>query len=107
MYWAGLESHPLEVLSRYYSPDPLAIASLFLCSYVTGVINRDKYHAFERVMWRGTRGNVYMRNVDIDEPLKDPVTVSIWRCERRTVSRPSLERFSFGLTAAIQMYVAP
>ena len=43
--------------------------------YVTGVIDREKYHIFERVMWRGTRGNVYMRNCDIDEALKDPVTV--------------------------------
>jgi V-type H+-transporting ATPase subunit a len=42
--------------------------------YVTGVINREKYASFERVMWRGTRGNVYMRSVDIDEQLKDPAT---------------------------------
>eukprot|EP01134_Creolimax_fragrantissima_P001783 CFRG1783T1 len=42
--------------------------------YVTGVIHRDRYAAFERVMWRGTRGNVYMRHVDIEEQLMDPAT---------------------------------
>ncbi|KNC74563.1 hypothetical protein SARC_12895, partial [Sphaeroforma arctica JP610] len=42
--------------------------------YVTGVIHRDRYEAFERVMWRGTRGNVYMRHTDIQEELMDPAT---------------------------------
>ncbi|KNC73689.1 hypothetical protein SARC_13752, partial [Sphaeroforma arctica JP610] len=42
--------------------------------HCTGVIPRERYVAFERVMWRGTRGNVYMRHVNIDEKLKDPVS---------------------------------
>lgn len=40
--------------------------------FVTGVILRSKVSAFERVLWRATRGNLFMRQSDIDEPIKDP-----------------------------------
>eukprot|EP00124_Ichthyophonus_hoferi_P004687 Ihof_evm2s548 gene=Ihof_evmTU2s548 len=40
--------------------------------YKAGVIDRDRFPAFERVMWRSTRGNVYLRHVEIADKLKDP-----------------------------------
>lgn len=40
--------------------------------FITGVIPRDKINGFERVIWRATRGNVFMRNEEIDELIKDP-----------------------------------
>lgn len=43
-------------------------------SFVTGVIDREKFGAFERVLWRACRGNVFLRRADIDEELKDPKT---------------------------------
>eukprot|EP00026_Physarum_polycephalum_P002686 Phypoly_transcript_02694.p1 GENE.Phypoly_transcript_02694~~Phypoly_transcript_02694.p1 ORF type:complete len:828 (+),score=115.76 Phypoly_transcript_02694:179-2662(+) len=43
-------------------------------SYITGTITRPKVAAFERVLWRSTRGNLFMRQTDINEPIKDPQT---------------------------------
>jgi V-type H+-transporting ATPase subunit a len=42
--------------------------------FVTGVIGRSKVASFERVLWRATRGNLFMRQSDIEEPIKDPQT---------------------------------
>ena len=46
-------------------------------TFVTGVIAREKVPAFERILWRACRGNVFLRQTDIEHPLDDPVTVSI------------------------------
>ena len=46
-------------------------------TFVTGVIAREKVPAFERILWRACRGNVFLRQADIEHPLDDPVTVSI------------------------------
>eukprot|EP01137_Pigoraptor_chileana_P013444 Opistho-2@66966 len=35
--------------------------------FVTGVINTEKITAFERVLWRATRGNAFLRHVDADD----------------------------------------
>eukprot|EP01103_Thecamoeba_quadrilineata_P002384 TRINITY_DN12348_c0_g1_i1.p1 TRINITY_DN12348_c0_g1~~TRINITY_DN12348_c0_g1_i1.p1 ORF type:complete len:868 (-),score=155.85 TRINITY_DN12348_c0_g1_i1:42-2408(-) len=40
--------------------------------FVTGVIAREKLGAFERVLWRATRGNMFMKQIQIDNPIKDP-----------------------------------
>lgn len=43
-------------------------------SFVTGVILRNKMSTFERVLWRAMRGNLFVRQAEIDEPIKDPST---------------------------------
>jgi V-type H+-transporting ATPase subunit a len=43
-------------------------------TFVTGVIAREKVPAFERILWRACRGNVFLRQTDIEHPLDDPVT---------------------------------
>jgi hypothetical protein len=40
-------------------------------SFLTGVVPRDKFSIFERVLFRATRGNLYMKYAEIEEPLKD------------------------------------
>ena len=45
-------------------------------TFVTGVIAREKVPAFERILWRACRGNVFLRQADIAQTLEDPVTVS-------------------------------
>ncbi|XP_052705531.1 V-type proton ATPase 116 kDa subunit a1-like isoform X2 [Crassostrea angulata] len=42
--------------------------------FVAGVIVREKIPAFERMLWRVCRGNVFLRQAEIDTPLEDPVT---------------------------------
>jgi V-type H+-transporting ATPase subunit a len=43
-------------------------------TFVTGVIAREKIPAFERILWRACRGNVFLRQTAIDHPLDDPAT---------------------------------
>lgn len=42
--------------------------------FVAGVINRERVFGFERMLWRISRGNVFLKRSDLDEPLKDPST---------------------------------
>lgn len=42
--------------------------------FVCGVIARDKISAFERILWRSLRGNLYMNQSEIDESIVDPTT---------------------------------
>ncbi|CAL1686830.1 unnamed protein product [Lasius platythorax] len=42
--------------------------------FVGGVINRERVPAFERMLWRISRGNVFLRRTEIDKPLEDPAT---------------------------------
>ena len=44
-------------------------------TFVTGVIAREKVPAFERILWRACRGNVFLRQAAIEQPLEDPSTV--------------------------------
>lgn len=43
--------------------------------FVAGVINRERVPGFERMLWRISRGNVFLRQVEIEKPLEDPATV--------------------------------
>ncbi|XP_063991034.1 V-type proton ATPase 116 kDa subunit a1-like isoform X1 [Diachasmimorpha longicaudata] len=42
--------------------------------FVAGVINRERVPAFERMLWRISRGNVFLRQAELDKPLEDPST---------------------------------
>lgn len=54
---------------------------MFVChyasSFVAGVILRERIPAFERMLWRACRGNVFLRQAEIETPLEDPSTVSV------------------------------
>ncbi|XP_011497363.1 PREDICTED: V-type proton ATPase 116 kDa subunit a isoform 1 isoform X2 [Ceratosolen solmsi marchali] len=42
--------------------------------FVAGVINRERMPAFERMLWRISRGNVFLRQASLEKPLEDPST---------------------------------
>ncbi|KAI8424155.1 hypothetical protein MSG28_002747 [Choristoneura fumiferana] len=42
--------------------------------FVAGVVNRERVPAFERMLWRISRGNVFLRRAELDKPLEDPNT---------------------------------
>ncbi|CAG9828962.1 unnamed protein product [Diabrotica balteata] len=42
--------------------------------FVAGVINRERVPAFERMLWRISRGNVFLRQAEIETPMEDPAT---------------------------------
>ena len=39
---------------------------------MAGVISRERVVAFERLLWRACRGNVFFKHTEIDEALPDP-----------------------------------
>lgn len=43
---------------------------------MAGVILRERLPAFERMLWRACRGNVFLRQAMIETPLEDPSNVS-------------------------------
>uniref|UniRef100_A0AAR2L7H1 V-type proton ATPase subunit a n=1 Tax=Pygocentrus nattereri TaxID=42514 RepID=A0AAR2L7H1_PYGNA len=45
-----------------------------LMLFVAGVIGRERIPTFERMLWRVCRGNVFLRQADIEDPLEDPTT---------------------------------
>jgi hypothetical protein len=52
-----------------------------LHSFVAGVLNRERVGTFERIVWRACRGNAFLRQAEIQEPLEDPTTViPSWLC---------------------------
>lgn len=53
--------------------------------FVAGVILRERIPAFEKMLWRVCRGNVFLRQTEIVNPLEDPVTVSINRLQTEWV----------------------
>lgn len=42
--------------------------------YISGLVPREKSILFERILFRATRGNVYLKQAVIDDPVMDPVS---------------------------------
>lgn len=39
------------------------------------MVPRERVPGFERMLWRISRGNVFLRRAELAEPLEDPATV--------------------------------
>lgn len=51
------------------------IESAMNFSYTIGAIARSKVPSFEKILWRVMRGNLYLKIAEIDDFIRDPVTV--------------------------------
>lgn len=49
--------------------------------FVAGVILRERIPSFERMLWRACRGNVFLKQTEIESALEDPSTVSSLRTQ--------------------------
>jgi V-type H+-transporting ATPase subunit a len=43
--------------------------------FVSGLVPREKSMAFERILFRATRGNVFLKQAVVEDPVIDPVSV--------------------------------
>ncbi|OWK15024.1 ATP6V0A1 [Cervus elaphus hippelaphus] len=65
----------LEESSSLLEPSEMGRGTPLRLGFVAGVINRERIPTFERMLWRVCRGNVFLRQAEIENPLEDPVTV--------------------------------
>ena len=73
--WAGADEFPWLIAietKRFF------FFCLIICRFVAGVINRERMPAFERMLWRISRGNVFLRQASLEQPLEDPSTVILF-----------------------------
>jgi V-type H+-transporting ATPase subunit a len=42
--------------------------------FITGLVPKEKSHAFERILFRATRGNVFLKQAAVEEPVIDPIS---------------------------------
>lgn len=64
----------LEESSTLLEPSEMGRGAPLRLGFVAGVINRERIPTFERMLWRVCRGNVFLRQAEIENPLEDPVT---------------------------------
>ncbi|XP_059410548.1 V-type proton ATPase 116 kDa subunit a isoform X1 [Carassius carassius] len=64
----------LEESSTLLEPNEVGRAAPLRLGFVAGVIGRERIPTFERMLWRVCRGNVFLRQADIEDPLEDPAT---------------------------------
>ncbi|UJR34867.1 hypothetical protein I4U23_027645 [Adineta vaga] len=50
------------------------VSSGMKLGFVSGVITRDRMNAFERMLWRVCRGNVFLKSAEIPQLIEDPTT---------------------------------
>lgn len=42
--------------------------------FVSGLVPREKSMAFERILFRATRGNMFLKQAVVEDPVIDPVS---------------------------------
>ncbi|KAH7153619.1 vacuolar ATP synthase 98 kDa subunit [Dactylonectria macrodidyma] len=70
------EDAPLlqDVEQHNFAPEVEGSFSGMNIGFVAGVISRDRVGSLERILWRTLRGNLFMNQSEIPEPLTDPTT---------------------------------
>ncbi|XP_064172604.1 V-type proton ATPase 116 kDa subunit a 1-like isoform X1 [Anguilla rostrata] len=68
------DPHLLEESSILLDPNEVGRVAPLRIGFVAGVIGRERIPTFERMLWRVCRGNVFLRQADIEDPLEDPTS---------------------------------
>jgi V-type H+-transporting ATPase subunit a len=78
--------HVLDKTQIFFAEEETISSNLFVddqpqqnrgrLEFVAGVIARERMPGFERMLWRISRGNVFLRQAEIEQSLEDPNTVS-------------------------------
>uniref|UniRef100_A0A672QS71 V-type proton ATPase subunit a n=1 Tax=Sinocyclocheilus grahami TaxID=75366 RepID=A0A672QS71_SINGR len=68
------DEFPVVFPEAFYTVHDRRLALLAVLQFVAGVIGRERIPTFERMLWRVCRGNVFLRQADIEDPLEDPAT---------------------------------
>ncbi|XP_072548997.1 V-type proton ATPase 116 kDa subunit a isoform X2 [Salminus brasiliensis] len=64
----------MEESSTLLDPNEVGRVAPLRLGFVAGVIGRERIPTFERMLWRVCRGNVFLRQADIEDPLEDPTS---------------------------------
>ncbi|EER95168.1 hypothetical protein BDA96_01G463600 [Sorghum bicolor] len=68
---SGQTSLESPLLEQEMSNDPSKQVKL---GSLSGLVPKEKAMAFERILFRATRGNIFLRQEPVDEPVTDPVS---------------------------------
>ncbi|AQL08022.1 V-type proton ATPase subunit a3 [Zea mays] len=68
---SGQTSLESPLLEQEMSTDPSKQVKL---GSLSGLVPKEKAMAFERILFRATRGNIFLRQEPVDEPVTDPVS---------------------------------
>lgn len=71
------EAHNGLADNKTLIPEEHTVSTGARLGFVAGVVNRERVPAFERMLWRISRGNVFVRQAEIEKPMEDPATVRI------------------------------
>ncbi|EDW80571.1 uncharacterized protein Dwil_GK11491 [Drosophila willistoni] len=74
-FFSEQESHNFDLNKHGTHKDPEQCNGQL--GFVAGVISREREFAFERMLWRISRGNVLVRRAEVETPLKDPKTGNV------------------------------
>ncbi|XP_061701918.1 V-type proton ATPase 116 kDa subunit a isoform X2 [Syngnathoides biaculeatus] len=64
----------LEESSTLLDPNEVNRGTPLRLGFVAGVIGRERIPTFERMLWRVCRGNVFLRQANIEDSLEDPTS---------------------------------
>uniref|UniRef100_A0A7N6C3E9 V-type proton ATPase subunit a n=1 Tax=Anabas testudineus TaxID=64144 RepID=A0A7N6C3E9_ANATE len=62
--------HILRRTQQFF--DEVSVTAHVRLAKQSGVIGRERIPTFERMLWRVCRGNVFLRQAEIEDPLEDP-----------------------------------
>ncbi|KAJ8971707.1 hypothetical protein NQ317_006009 [Molorchus minor] len=68
------EANGMDTAHKALIPEDHNVSIRGRLGFVAGVINRERVPAFEKMLWRISRGNVFLRQSEIERPLEDPQT---------------------------------